>query len=237
MDDDSIINWINRLKAASDPTAPRKRKTRSNYSLASPPLSYTEGDGNNMTPTPQKKSRLESQSGLPDADATPRPGARSIPSSAPSISGSEASSISRSSSAKGQVMRLRLSDTGIETKSLNEDSVPVVAKTLFLTMTQIERGFNILPAALRDTIKDGQRLSPDDFESQWQYSFTNKPDTLPGRIPRIAQIKNILVRATECENSRHEEASWNAMVHFPLLRLIFEDDLGKQYDDFNAMLW
>ncbi|UKZ79069.1 hypothetical protein TrVFT333_006820 [Trichoderma virens FT-333] len=191
-----------------------------------------------MTSTPQKKRRLESQSGLPDPDATPRPGARSIPSSAPSISGSEASSISRSSSAKGQMMRLRLSDTGIETKSLNEDSVPVDAKTLFLKMTQIERGFNILPAALRDTIRDDQRLSPDDFESQWQYSFkpANKPDNLPGRIPSIAQIKNILARATECENGRHEEASWNAMVHFPLLRSIFEDDLGKQCDDFNAII-
>ncbi|KAL7782526.1 hypothetical protein V8C37DRAFT_413883 [Trichoderma ceciliae] len=225
---DSIISWINDLEAASDPT------------LASPPLSYTEGDNNNMTSTPQKRRRMESQDGSnePDLNATPRPGARSIPSSAASFTGSEASSISRSSSAKAQMMKLRLSDTGIETKSLNEDSVPGVAKTLFIAIKNIERGLNILPATLRETIRNDQGLSQDDFEIEWKYSFksANTPDNLPGRIPSIAQIETILTRATECENGRHEEASWNAMVHFPLLRLIFEDDLGKQSDDFNAMI-
>ncbi|KAL7908045.1 hypothetical protein GGI35DRAFT_52865 [Trichoderma velutinum] len=200
---DSILKWINDLEATSDPTslpkpapslpepaAPNKRKAISSYSLASPPLSHTGGDDNNMASTPQKRRRIASQdvSNEPDLDATPRPGARSIPSSAASLSGSEASSISRLSSAKGQMMRLRLSDTGIETKSLNEDSVPVVAKLLFLTMAEIERGLNILPDALRGTIKDDQGLSLDEFERKWRYSFkpANKPDTLPGRIPSIA---------------------------------------------------
>ncbi|KAL5082831.1 hypothetical protein Trisim1_002980 [Trichoderma cf. simile WF8] len=247
---DSIINWINNLEAASDPTslpkpapslpsqaASRKRKTISNYSLASPPLSYTGGDDNIMTSTPQKRRRMQSQDGLPDPDATPRPGARSIPSSAASISGSETSSLSRSSSVKGQMMRLRMSGTGVETKSLNEDTVPAVAKPLFLTMAEIERGLNILPAALRNIIRDDQGLSQDDFESQWQYSFksANKPDHLPGRIPSIVQIKIILARTTKCENGKLDEASWNTMVHWPLLSLIFEDDFGEQCSDFNTI--
>ncbi|PTB49519.1 hypothetical protein M431DRAFT_534891 [Trichoderma harzianum CBS 226.95] len=110
---------------------------------------------------------MQSQDGLPDPDATPRLGACSILSSAALISGSEASSLSRSLLVKGQMMRLRMSGTGVETKSLNEDSVPAVAKPLFLTMAEIERGLNILPAALRNIIRDDQGLSQDDFESQW----------------------------------------------------------------------
>ncbi|KAK0755583.1 hypothetical protein N5P37_011825 [Trichoderma harzianum] len=180
-----------------------------------------------MTSTPQKRRRMQSQDGLPDPDATPRPGARSIPSSAASISGSEASSLSRSSSVKGQMMRLRMSGTGVETKSLNEDSVPAVAKPLFLTMAEIERGLNILPAALRNIIRDDQGLSQDDFESQWQYSFksANKPDNLPGRIPSIVQTKIILARTTKCENGKLDEASWNTMVIGPCFNLYLRTTL------------
>lgn len=236
MDDASIINWITRLEAASDPTSLPKPAP-----IASPPLSHTRGDDNNMTSTPKKRRRTENSQDVSnefDLDATPRQETRSIPSSAASLSTSTGS-MSRSSLVKGQMMRLRPSDTGIETKLLNADSVPAVAKPLFLTMVEIDRRLNILPDALRDTIRDDQGLSLDDFESQWQYSFkpANKPDTLPGRIPSIAQLKIILARAIECENSRHEEASWNAMVHLTLLRLIFENDPGQQCGDFNAMIW
>ncbi|KAL7903766.1 hypothetical protein GGI35DRAFT_472884 [Trichoderma velutinum] len=81
---------------------------------------------------------------------------------------------------------------------------------------------------------DNQGLSPDEFDNKWQYSFksANKPDTLPGWIPSITQIKIILARATECENGRHEEASWNALVHFPLLQFIFENNLARPHQMF-----
>ncbi|KAM0251889.1 hypothetical protein ACHAQJ_007951 [Trichoderma viride] len=247
MDKKSIINWINDLEPASDPAslnfleiaspgspkqaAPnaRKRKAISSYSLASPPPSDTEGDDdNNMTSTPQKKRRF-------DPDATPRPGPRSIPSSA----ASETSSISKQSSTKGQIMDLRLGDTGIEYETLNGDTVPAVAKTLFFTMSNIGQGFDILPDALKQTIINDQELTVESVKrSEWRCAFKsdNEPDNLPGRIPSIAQIKVILELATQCENGRHEEASWNALVHLPLLRLIFHDNLNRQCDDFSAII-
>lgn len=94
-----IQEWINRLEPPSDssslpkpaaPNAARKRKARSSYSLASPPLSYREGDDDyNMASTPQKRRRLESQGGIFDPDTTPRRGSRSIPSSSTSFSAPE----------------------------------------------------------------------------------------------------------------------------------------------------
>lgn len=237
MDYSSIIEWIDRL----EPKTARKRKAISSYSLASPPPSYTEGVSDiNMSSASQKRRRVGSQGGLVDPDATPRPGSRSFPSSVASMSASERSSLSRQSSAKGQIMSLRLGDAGIEYETLNDDSVPEAAKTLFTTMTEIERGFDILPDAMRDTIKNDQGFADEDFErSQWKYCFksADKPDNLPGRIPSIAQIKNILAMTTECDKYRHEELSWNAMVQLPLLRLVFQNELGRQCDDFNAILW
>lgn len=252
MDYSSIIEWISRLEPASDtespillkPSAPktaRKRKAKSNYSLASPPPSYTGGvNNNNISTASQKKHQLGSQGGSVDPDATPQPESRSFPSSVASISASEASSLSRQSSVKGQIISLRLSDAGVEYKTLNDSSVPEAAKTLFAAMTEIKRGLYILPDAMRDTIRKDQGFADADFKrSQWKFCFksADEPDNLPGQIPRPAQIKNILAMATECDNYRHEELSWNAIVQLPLLQLIFQNELGKQYDDFNAMLW
>lgn len=45
------------------------------------------------------------------------------------------------------------------------------------------------------------------------------------------------MKATECENFKHEEASWNSQVHLRLLEGIFEELLGGQCDDFNAVSW
>ncbi|KAK1248313.1 hypothetical protein MKX08_006533 [Trichoderma sp. CBMAI-0020] len=136
-------------------------------------------------------------------------------------------------------MSLRLGDTAIEYETLNDDSVPEAAKTLFTTITEIGRSNNILPDTMRETIKNNQGFTNEDFNrSTWKYCFksADEPDNLPGQIPSIAQIKDILAMATECDRYRHEESSWNAMVHLRLLRFIFQNELGKQCDDFNAIL-
>lgn len=243
MEQEFVQEWINRLEPTSDssslpkrappslpkpaaPNASRKRKARSRHSLASPPLSYKEGD--------HKRRRL----GSFDPDATPRrQGSRTVPSSSASFSASEASS--RQSSAKAQIMSLRLVDTGIEYETLDENSeLPEAAKTLFRTMSEIERGLGIIPDALKQTIFDDQELTPESFEgNRWKYCFKPGDDNLPGRVPSIAQVKHILAMATECYKYKHEEASWNATVHHSLARFIFNDDLSKQCDDFNAIIW
>ncbi|KAL7813975.1 hypothetical protein V8C44DRAFT_348959 [Trichoderma aethiopicum] len=61
-------------------------------------------------------------------------------------------------------------------------------------------------------------------------------DDLPGQIPSLDDIKNVLAMATECERYNHEEASWNAEVYLRLLHGIFGTPIGKQYSNFNAMV-
>ena len=46
-----------------------------------------------------------------------------------------------------------------------------------------------------------------------------------------------MAKAIECEEHKHLEASWVAEVILPLLHYIFEDFLGRQCGNFNAMIW
>ncbi|KAL7783815.1 hypothetical protein V8C37DRAFT_413632 [Trichoderma ceciliae] len=214
MDSDSIIDWINELGPTPDPAslpeitslslpnpaAPntaRKRKT----SFASPPPSCTEGD-DNMTSTPQKRRRLRNEDEFLDPDATPRPGARSTPSSAASIS-SQASSTQ--SSIKGQFMGLLTNDAVDYVTVVG--SVPEVAKKLFETMEAIGDCLHILPNAFREAIKNNEGLTEEAFNT-WTpfFKLDDKPDNLPGWIPPIAKIKDIIKRTAECTKHFEEAA-------------------------------
>ncbi|KAL7919388.1 hypothetical protein ACQKWADRAFT_323058 [Trichoderma austrokoningii] len=202
MDYDSIIEWIDRLEPASD-TASLILAKPSAPKTASPPPSYAEGVGdNNMSSASRKRRRVGSQGGLVDPNATPRPGSRSIPGSAAFMSASESepsSSSLRQSSVKRQIMSLQFGNAGIEYEILKDDLVPEAARMLFATMTEIEQRFNILPDAMRDTIKNDQGFTDQDFKrSQWNYCFksANKPNNLPGRIPEQCDDFNAILCTT-----------------------------------------
>ncbi|KAI1826702.1 hypothetical protein F4861DRAFT_41828 [Xylaria intraflava] len=227
--------------ATSNESRKRKASTAFNHQqqrLASPPASLNNKE---ITST-LKKRRLEGPSALFHSDVTPGPGAstrtRSVAGSSASISqpASKMSSMSGASSPKKQMMSLRLSETGVEYHSLNERTVPEVAKTLFGTITEIGRGYDILPDALRSTITE--RLTVRNIDSgQWRYCFkpANETPARPGRIPSFEEVEKVLTKAIECEDFNHEEASWNSQVHLRLLEGIFEEPLGGQCDDFNAV--
>ncbi|KAL7798380.1 hypothetical protein V8C37DRAFT_407634 [Trichoderma ceciliae] len=252
MDDSLILDWVNTLPEPASPNAtvnvwpknvsPNASKKRkaiaiSGNNLASPPSSCKEAD--DMTSTPQRKRRFESQGALFDPDVTPRAGSRSIPSSSASISASETSSTSRVS-AKKQKMSLRLAETGVEKELLTRHTVPEVAKMLFRIMMNIGRGHEIIPAALKPTIKQGladenkDELDECDLD-EWKYAFkhTDEPDNLPGQIPSFTTIEDIVAEAAECEKSEHEENHWNVNVYSRLLKCIF-GCINKQHD-FNTI--
>ncbi|KAL7928852.1 hypothetical protein V8C35DRAFT_316939 [Trichoderma chlorosporum] len=244
MDNNSILDWINHLEPESLPASdtlnllrPVTRKRKTIPSLASPPPSFTEGDDDNgMSSTLRKRRRRENQDGLVDPDATPRPGSRSIPSS---VAASDISTTSKQSSAKAQIMGLRLVEKGVEYKPLTDKKkleLPTDARMLFDALTAFELGIEILPESFQQTVFESQGVTPGD--KTWKLCFASDEElyTLPGRVPPVAQIENIIEAAAECENGRHEEHSWNAMVHLPLLRLIFHDDRGKQCSGFNAII-
>ncbi|KAH8665300.1 hypothetical protein BGZ61DRAFT_366486 [Ilyonectria robusta] len=247
-DNTRVLSWVQSLPEhveyiplpSHEPCKKRKPATAPSYQLASPPASLND-DENKMTSTP-KKRRLEGSSVLLDPDATPRPGAgarmRSVAGSSASISqsASETSSVSGASSPKKQMMSLRLSETGVEWLALNENTVPEVARTLFNTMGEVGRGHDILPDVLRPTITEKLKARNMDHR-RWRHCFkpADEGDALPGRIPSIEEVEKVLMKATECENFKHEEASWNSQVHLRLLEGIFEEPLGGQCDDFNAV--
>lgn len=137
-------------------------------------------------------------------------------------------------------MSLELSDTGVEYASLNEQTVPDVAKDLFNRMMTIGRGLDILPESSKAEVMDNLRRRNLNWK-QWKYCFMSpqevEEEALPARLPSFVEISKIVRKATECENNRHEEVSWNNQVHMRLLEAIFEDAEGKLCDNFNALSW
>ncbi|KAH6874080.1 hypothetical protein B0T10DRAFT_533104 [Thelonectria olida] len=189
-------------------------------------------------PSTPKRRRTEGGPSVPlDPDATPRPGTRSITADS-SLSGSmsDTSSLSGASSPKKQMMNLRLSNAGVVYKSLNERTAPPVAEMLFRTMSDIGRGFDILPESLQTTIT--QKLKERGMESRrWGHSFkpVGEGDVLPGRIPSFEEVDRVFVEAQECEDFRHEESAWNAQVHLRLLEGIFKTPQGRLCDEFGSV--
>lgn len=135
------------------------------------------------------------------------------------------------------MMSLRLGKAGVEYRVLNENTVPDAAKELFFLLDDIGRGRGIVPHALKSSIEEKLEDQPMSLK-RWDSAFMPQghDDDLPGRIPSVEEVENVLTKAVECERFQYEELMWNARVYLPLLDGIFEDPLGEPCDDFNAMI-
>ncbi|KAL6406161.1 hypothetical protein AUP68_10724 [Ilyonectria robusta] len=242
-DSNRILSWVLNLPRHTDYSPPsppderRKRKIRntaSSHQLASPPTSLDDYD---MASTPKRRRLEGGTSARFDPDATPRPGRRSITAdSSASASASDTSSVSGASSPKKQMMNLRLSDAGVIYRSLNERTAPAVAETLFTIISDIGRGFDLVPDSFKATIT--QKLKDRGMESRrWGHCFkpAGEADVLPGRIPSFDEVERVFVEAQECEDFRHEESAWNSQVHLRLLEGIFKTPQGHLCDDFGSV--
>ncbi|KAH0531815.1 hypothetical protein TsFJ059_000597 [Trichoderma semiorbis] len=189
-----------------------------------------------MTLTTPENRRFPS---LSEFNGTSRRGFHNVESDSASVSSSasEESSISGMSPPQRQMMSLRLCEASVEYQVLNENTVPDAAKELFFLMDNIGRGRDIVPHALKSTIEEKLKDQPMSLR-RWDSSFMPQghDDDLPGRIPSFEEVKIILAKAVGCEKFQGEELMWNGDVLLRLLRGIFEDRLGGQCDDFNAIL-
>lgn len=232
-----ILAWVQRLPepqadceivASPAPSPSKKRKTDQ---LASPPVSTDDM----LTP---RKRRLDATEALFDPDTTPRP-KRSSTNLSQSAASDTDSVRSGASSPKKQMMSLRLSETGVDCQSLNIDSVPDVAKTMFKTFRRISRGRSLLPDAMRPDIMP-QLQGRDEDHQDWQDAFKSAQEgdgALPGRIPSFEEMEEVFIEATECEDYKHDEANWNREVHLRLLERIYRHPYGKRCDSFNSIGW
>lgn len=235
----SVQSWVDALPGsyASDnnptslsrpsrqalPSSPNKRKAGHSRitQQASPPVSHPE-----METTPTRKRRREVDAAVAaEFDLTPRPRFKNAPKTA-SASASQSGPSSRSSSPRKQLQKLSLDDTGLEVRTLNINSPPMpAAGDLLKALYETGRGHDILPEDERDRIFQAsiQLQSPMDA-SIWRYSFRpTEADAapLPGWIPSPATVALVCKRAVKCHDLGHEEAAWNAEVHFRLLESVF----------------
>lgn len=219
MDRDSIQNWINRIEPSPKPSpkplpepSPEPSPEPESLPEIVPHLADPRKRKSNFTSPPPSHTEVDD-----NMTSTPQKRRRfgiqgdlldpdSTPrQSSASISNSQVSS--GQLSIKSQLDSLEV-DGMVKCISLSLKTVPLAAMPFFETMEQIEGGTACF-------------ISDD------------KPDNLPGRIPPPSELEYIRDRTDEC-NDGHEESTWNTLVHIPLLRLIFENDLRKRCDDFTA---
>ncbi|KAI0402328.1 hypothetical protein F4802DRAFT_377536 [Xylaria palmicola] len=230
----SVDDWVQRVHAVNangDSPATTRRKRP----LVSPPMSST----------PRKKKRpdptLQTNEGEGDNDAlqeTPRPAKRTKPvsdtslSDAPSLhsnrsgTGDGSSRTGRSSPTKkmarlrvNATMQHRMMDSGAEDfpTSLQKFLDPIIEAT---TLCE-----GLLFESQRQEIQDYVSADPTrrrNFEACYKREtlfITTCPD--PNTYARRLDpefVGFILDEARECDEHLHPEASWNMMVHYPLMR-------------------
>lgn len=228
---DFVQDWINRLKPSpkrspepSPQPSPQPSPDLSIEPLPEPlsePSPVLSSDPSSEPEHLPKKRRLDFTSPPPshtevDSNMTSTQKRRRFqgelldPDSTPRPSSASISNSQLSSgqlSIKSQLNNLEVDGT-IKCISLSSKTVPAAAKLFFETMEEIEFGTAC-------------------------FISSDKPDDLPGRIPPEFELECIRDRTDEC-NDGHEESAWNTLVHIPLLRLMFENDLRKRCGDFTA---
>lgn len=181
-----------------------------------------------------------------------------------SASRSRAGSTSRSSSPKKQMISLSLDDTIVYTE-LIIDTVPVAAKELYETLEDFAENKNILPHSFQQAISQQQAItrqlvttlqqatSPQQANAQLQ-KLQNKvnvyeklksccrpesapDDNLPGRIPSLNEIDEIVRKAIQVGTRGNNKSRWNGAVNLRLLDMIFEDPLTGPISEFGATDW
>ncbi|KAL7940525.1 hypothetical protein V8C42DRAFT_356202 [Trichoderma barbatum] len=246
MNDGRILSWVRSLPEEavkhdtplhSDTTQKPKRENKiaSSSCLASPPSSSMSADSDSMASTP-KKRRLEVDAPV-DLEATPRTAVRNFPNSSASISlsgslsrslsgslstsRSRAGSASRSSSPKKQMMSLSLNDTLISQE--NKNTLPHGFQHAISQQQAITQQW---ATTLQQTIPQIQK---------YQNKLDVVPDdNLPGRIPSLNEIDEIVRKAIQVATRGDNESRWNGAVNLRLLDMIFEDPLTGPISEFGA---
>lgn len=162
------------------------------------------------------------------------------------------------------MISLSLDDTIVYTE-LIIDTVPVAAKELYETLEDFAENKNILPHSFQQAISQQQAItrqlvttlqqatSPQQANAQLQ-KLQNKvnvyeklksccrpesapDDNLPGRIPSLNEIDEIVRKAIQVGTRGNNKSRWNGAVNLRLLDMIFEDPLTGPISEFGATDW
>lgn len=162
-------------------------------------------------------------------------------------------------------MSLSLHDT-IAYTELVLDTVPVAAKELYLKLEEeFAENKNILPHSFQRAISQQQAITQQLATTLQPATSQQQPnaqlqklqnkldvyeklksccrpesapnDNLPGRIPSLNEIDEIVRKAIQAGTRGDNESRWNGAVNLRLLDMIFEDPLTGPISEFGATDW
>lgn len=163
------------------------------------------------------------------------------------------------------MMSLRLDDTIVYTE-LVIDTVPAAAKALYRALEDLAENKNTLPHGFQQAISQQQAITLQratalqqsnalqQSTAQLQQNYQNQvaeyakltsccrpenapDDHLPGRIPSLDEMDEIVRKAIQVGTRGDNESRWNGSVNLRLLDMIFEDPLTGPMSEFGATDW
>lgn len=242
----SIEAWIEQVgqattvAVAATATRPNNKK-RKLPDLPSPPCSpraMQSSDLSSPSDAPKKRRRNRTD----DHDLGDIPRARTYAASASASASTTSRSTASSPTKRSRTSAKLLADLAIETESLQPadfnfpdalqtravGGIPTALDHMLDIIDDIATGQGIVPSSLRSSIDNhivlakAFRRRPDAYASGDHIAFalcaSEQPTAVEGSFA-IDQIVEILEDASECSLRSHAEATWNAEVYQPLLRL------------------
>ncbi|KAM0418822.1 hypothetical protein ACHAPT_012263 [Fusarium lateritium] len=167
-----------------------------------------------------------------DNDQTPRAKKQKKSKSAASESqGTETSQQSSHASTQLHFKALELTDRGVVERGIDGliDHPSIALATLIEDLENVMACRNILPS---DMQPEFQKSDNPRFSKIGRNSVAFSPDRrVLGQVPNHRVVLRLLKIAEECLTNKHDEASWNILVHSRVLSLAFQPDDKDPFSD------
>ncbi|EEU33560.1 uncharacterized protein NECHADRAFT_89365 [Fusarium vanettenii 77-13-4] len=229
MREEFIDNWLSEvssyLQSSKDSETPRPRKRRRGDSYSHlPSPQYSISDMSEASDTGIKRQV--------DNDQTPKAKKqKKTKSTASESQGTETSQQSSHASTQLHFKALELTDRGVIERGINglSDHPSEALATFIEDLENVMACRNILPLDMR---AEFQRSENPRFSKIGKNSAAFSSDRRElGQVPSHKTVLRLVRIAEECLTNKHDEASWNVLVHSRVLSLALQLDDGDPFSD------
>ncbi|GAP87518.1 putative methyltransferase type 11 [Rosellinia necatrix] len=214
-------------------TEPRKRKRQVRQQQVPTPMPSIGVDPNSSAPSSQKRRQIENynKDNIDDLYLNPTPRGRAISRNSDRIS-RYSSDTSRTSPTErlGQLEIAPVNPVLVAQITRNDARIPTDLLEMLGALDQFQTRVGIVPDYLAAEIEARAREDRELYNFQPSTFYRADEAVLtPDPNPRLHldRVVEVFSEAMECFNEEHSKATWNALVHWPVLRLALGSITGS----------
>lgn len=235
MPNEFILQWLSGVSShsqSSDTFAierPRKRPRYDDYPL-SPQRSKPSSSMSSHGGSPSKRPAGDEVTPRPKRTRPQTPGSRSTASRASQKT--ESSQHSSRISTRGHFKDLELNERGVLVRGLNGliDHPSTRLASFIEELEDVMQGRGILPLHTRPDFQNSQ--NPRFSKIGRNEAAFSASRTALGHVPSQTTVLDLLKTAEECLTNKHDELSWNILVHSRVLALALQPPGSSPFSNF-----